>query len=73
VRYLVEHLAEEVVGHCIRACGARSLIKPSPVERIYRDLGFYMRHDSDDQVLATIGRGVLSEETDTSFFRSARG
>lgn len=72
-RYLVEHLAEEVVGHCIRACGARSLIKPSPVERIYRDLGFYVRHDSDDQVLATIGRGVLSEETDTSFFRSPRG
>lgn len=72
-RYLVEHLAEEVVGHCMRACGARSLIRPSPVERIYRDLGFYMRHDSDDQVLATIGRGVLGEETDVSFFRSARG
>ncbi len=72
-RYLIEHLAEEVVCHCIRACGARSLIKPSPVERIYRDLGFYLRHDSDDQVLATIGRGVLGEEIDTSFFRSTRG
>ncbi len=72
-RYLVEHLAEEVVGHCTRACGARSLIKPSPVERIYRDLGFYLRHDSDDQVLATIGRDVLGEEIDASFFRSPRG
>jgi len=72
-RYLVEHLAEEVVSHCIRACGARSLIKPSPVERIYRDLGFYLRHDSDDQVLATVGRAVLGEETDASFFRSPRG
>jgi alkylation response protein AidB-like acyl-CoA dehydrogenase len=68
-RYLVEHLAEEVVSHCIRACGARSLIRPSPVERIYRDLGFYVRHDSDDQVLATIGRGVLGDGADTSFFR----
>ncbi|HXW24566.1 MAG TPA: hypothetical protein VEK73_07460, partial [Xanthobacteraceae bacterium] len=55
---------------CIRACGARSLIKPSPIERIYRDLGFYVRHDSDDQVLATIGRGVLGEGADTSFFRT---
>jgi alkylation response protein AidB-like acyl-CoA dehydrogenase len=72
VRYAVEHLAEDVVGHCMRACGARSLIRPSPVERIYRDLGFYFRHDSDDQVLATIGRSVLGEETDVSFFRSAR-
>jgi alkylation response protein AidB-like acyl-CoA dehydrogenase len=72
-RYLVEHLAEEVVGHCTRACGARSLIKPSPVERIYRDLGFYLRHDSDDQVLATIGRDVLGEQIDASFFRSPRG
>jgi alkylation response protein AidB-like acyl-CoA dehydrogenase len=69
-RYFVEHLAEDVVRHCTRACGARSLIRPSPVERIYRDLGFYVRHDSDDQVLATIGRAVLGEETDVSFFRS---
>jgi alkylation response protein AidB-like acyl-CoA dehydrogenase len=69
VRYLVEHLAEDVVRHCMRSCGARSLIRPSPVERIYRDLGFYVRHDSDDQVLATIGRAVLGEETDVSFFR----
>ena len=69
VRYLVEQLAEDVVRRCMRACGARSLIRPSPVERIYRDLGFYVRHDSDDQVLATIGRAVLGEETDVSFFR----
>jgi alkylation response protein AidB-like acyl-CoA dehydrogenase len=71
-RYLVEHLAEDVVGHCIRACGARSLIKPSPIERIYRDLGFYVRHDSDDQILSAIGRGVLGDSADLSFFRAAR-
>lgn len=72
-RYLVEQLALEVVDHCIHACGARSLVKPSPIERIYRDLGFYARHDSDDQVLATIGRGVLGEEMDVAFFGPARG
>ena len=38
VRYLVEKLATETLDHCIRACGARALLKPSPVERIYRDL-----------------------------------
>ena len=31
-------LAEETVKHCIRACGARCLIRPSVLERIYRDL-----------------------------------
>ena len=72
VRYLVEQLAEDVVRRCMRACGARSLIRPSPVERIYRDLGFYLRHDSDDQVLSTIGRDVLGDPADISFFRAVR-
>jgi alkylation response protein AidB-like acyl-CoA dehydrogenase len=70
-RYLVEQLARETVEHAIHACGARSLMRPSPVERIYRDLGFYARHDSDDQVLATVGRAVLGERADAAFFRSA--
>jgi alkylation response protein AidB-like acyl-CoA dehydrogenase len=65
----VEHLAEQSVHHCIRACGARSLIRPSPVERILRDLTFYLRHDNDDHVLATIGREVLGERHDASFYK----
>jgi alkylation response protein AidB-like acyl-CoA dehydrogenase len=69
VRHLVEHLAEESVHHCIRACGARSLVRPSPVERILRDLTFYLRHDNDDHVLATIGREVLGERHDVSFYK----
>ena len=69
VRHLVEHLAEQSVHHCIRACGARSLIRPSPVERILRDLTFYLRHDNDDHVLATIGRQVLGERHDVSFYK----
>ncbi len=68
-RHLVEHLAEETVQHAIRACGARSLIRPSPIERILRDLSFYLRHDNDDQVLATIGRAVLGEPFDASFYK----
>ncbi|MFF2412101.1 acyl-CoA dehydrogenase family protein [Streptomyces sp. NPDC058092] len=67
--HVIEHLAEETVHHVIRACGARSLIRPSPVERILRDLTFYELHDNDDHVLATIGQAVLGEQHDPSFHR----
>lgn len=68
-RHLVEHLALETVDHSVRACGARSLVKPSPVERILRDLSFYVRHDNDDHILATIGRAALGESYDPSFYK----
>jgi alkylation response protein AidB-like acyl-CoA dehydrogenase len=68
-RYLVEHLAEKTVQHAIRACGARALIRPSPLERILRDLSFYIRHDNDDQILATIGKAVLGQPFDVSFYK----
>ncbi len=68
-RHLVEHLAEETVQHCIRACGARCLIRPSPVERILRDLSFYLRHDNDDHILATVGKALLGQRYDPSFHK----
>lgn len=68
-RYLVEHLAEDSVREAIRACGARCLIKPSAIERIYRDLSFYIRHDNDDHVLAAVGRSLLGLEHDHAFHR----
>lgn len=68
-RHIAEHLALETVDHCIRACGARALLRPSPVERILRDLTFYVRHDNDDHVLATIGRSVLGKPHDPSFYK----
>jgi alkylation response protein AidB-like acyl-CoA dehydrogenase len=68
-RHLVEHLALDTVNQCIRACGARSLVRPSPVERILRDLTFYVRHDNDDHILATIGRAELGEPHDSSFYK----
>src|SRR5262245_478832 len=45
-RHLVEHLAQETVENAVRACGARLLNRPSPVERILRDLSIYIRHDN---------------------------
>jgi alkylation response protein AidB-like acyl-CoA dehydrogenase len=68
-RHLVEHFALETVNHCVRACGARALNRPSPIERVMRDLAMYVRHDNDDQVLATIGRSVLGRSFDSSFFK----
>jgi alkylation response protein AidB-like acyl-CoA dehydrogenase len=68
-RHIIEHLAEDTVKRTIRACGARSLNRPSPLERIYRDLSFYVRHDNDDHLLATIGRSLLGQQHDPSFFK----
>jgi alkylation response protein AidB-like acyl-CoA dehydrogenase len=68
-RHMMEHLAADTVGRSIRACGARSLNRPSPLERIYRDLSLYVRHDNDDHLLATIGRSVMGQQHDPSFFK----
>jgi alkylation response protein AidB-like acyl-CoA dehydrogenase len=67
-RFLLERWATDAVDHAVRACGARSLIRPSPLERYYRDLSFYVRHDNADHVLATIGRERLGLPHDGSFF-----
>jgi hypothetical protein len=39
------------------------------MERVLRDLAIYVRHDNDDQVLATIGRAILGRTFDSSFFK----
>jgi alkylation response protein AidB-like acyl-CoA dehydrogenase len=67
-RFLLERFATDALDHAVRACGARSLIRPSPLERIYRDLSFYVRHDNADHILATIGRELLGQAYDGSFF-----
>ena len=68
-RHVVEHLAEATVKHCIQACGARCLNRPSILERIFRDLSFYVRHDNDDHILAMIGKSVLGLTHDPSFYK----
>jgi alkylation response protein AidB-like acyl-CoA dehydrogenase len=72
-RYLLGEWATDTVQQALHACGARALIRPSPLERIYRDLSFYGLHDNSDLVLATIGREVLGLPHDASFFNSAPG
>jgi alkylation response protein AidB-like acyl-CoA dehydrogenase len=70
-RYFLETLAKDVLENSIHACGARALIRPSALERIYRDLSFYVRHDNLDHILATIGKSVLGLSHDASFFKQA--
>ena len=67
-RHLIEHLALDTVQRGIRACGARALNRPSRLEKIYRDLSFYVRHDNDDHNLATIGKSLLGRDFDPSFY-----
>ena len=67
-RHVIEHLAEDALKHCIRACGARSLNPARDLERIYRDLSFYVRHDNDDHILATIGRALLGQSHIDPFY-----
>lgn len=69
-RYQIEQLTTQTIDHAIHICGARSLIQPSPLERIFRDLSFYVRHDNDDQLLATIGKSALGQSHDPSFFNN---
>jgi alkylation response protein AidB-like acyl-CoA dehydrogenase len=69
VRYLVEQLVTQTVEHAVHTCGARALIQPGPLERILRDVTLYARHDDDDQVLATIGKSILGQTHDRSFFK----
>ncbi len=69
-RHIIEHLAEDTVKRAIRACGARSLNRPAPLERLYRDLSFYVRHENDDHSLAMIGKAILGLPYDASFYRT---
>ena len=72
-RYLTEKLAMDILNHCVKTCGARSLIQPSSLERIYRDLSFYVLHDNCDRVLSSIGQDILGQSCDRSFFNVPKG
>ncbi|EDN72964.1 hypothetical protein BGS_0085 [Beggiatoa sp. SS] len=68
VRHIMEHLAQDTVNRCIRACGSRSLNRPSPIERIYRDLSHFVRHDMDHHNLAMFVKSILGQSYDASFY-----
>jgi alkylation response protein AidB-like acyl-CoA dehydrogenase len=67
-RWQLEQLSMETIQHALHICGARSLMKPGALERIYRNLSFYSRHDNDDVLLSSIGKSTLGIGTDLSFY-----
>src|SRR5215470_2217291 len=52
VRYLLEAWATDTVQHALHACGARGLIRPSSLERIYRDFSFYVPYSALTKALS---------------------
>lgn len=57
--HTIENLVEDTLKRCIHACGAGILNRPSPIERIYRDLPFYIHRNEHN--LARMGKAILGE------------
>jgi alkylation response protein AidB-like acyl-CoA dehydrogenase len=62
MRRTIERIGLEVMEHAIRSSGARSLLRPNPLERLVRDLTMYLRQPAPDLVLERAGKFVLKTE-----------
>lgn len=69
-RAVGETQAMEVVHLAVRMCGATALLQSYPLGRILRDLQTYVRHESIDRILTSIGRACLGFDYDPNFARS---
>lgn len=63
-RHFAEECLHQVIEHALRACGSRALMHHYPLDRVVRDMTFYMRHENDDAILANIGRSLLGMQAD---------
>lgn len=62
VRLAIEETCLRVLDLVQRSAGARGLLRPSPIERIVRDLTFYLRQPAPDAALAMVGQAVLESD-----------
>ena len=69
LKVLATTTMEYCANEAMQVLGGAGYLRGSKVERIYRDLSIYIRHDNDDQILATIGKAVLGKAHDTSFYK----
>jgi alkylation response protein AidB-like acyl-CoA dehydrogenase len=69
-RAVGEMQAMEVVHLAVRMCGATALLENFPLGRILRDLQTYVRHESIDRILTSVGRACLGFDYDPNFARS---
>ena len=58
-RLAIEALCREVAELARRSVGARGLIRPHPIERIWRDLMLYLCQAGPDAALEAVGRRAL--------------
>jgi alkylation response protein AidB-like acyl-CoA dehydrogenase len=69
-RAVGEMQAMEVVHLAVRMCGATALLESFPLGRILRDLQTYVRHESIDRILTSVGRACLGFDYDPNFART---
>lgn len=69
-RAVGERLAMRAVQLAIRVGGATALLESYPLGRILRDLQMYVRHESIDKILTSIGQACLGLTYDPNFARS---
>lgn len=62
MRSAVERIGLTVMQLAERCVGARGLLKPSPLERLHRDLTHYLRQPAPDAVLAAAGEHALASD-----------
>ncbi|MDB5818986.1 MAG: hypothetical protein JWQ11_2626, partial [Rhizobacter sp.] len=60
VRSAIEEICIRTMRLAERSVGARGLLRPSPFERLHRDLTHYLRQPAPDAAMADIGRHVLT-------------
>lgn len=61
-RLAIEDACLRVLDLAQRSAGARGLLRPSPIERLVRDLTFYLRQPAPDAALAAVGQAVLDSD-----------
>lgn len=62
MRSAIEAIGLRVMQLAERCVGARGLLRPSPLERLHRDLTHYLRQPAPDEVLASAGAHVLDSD-----------
>lgn len=61
-RLAIEAICTQIMQVTVQSAGARAMLRPDPIERIVRDLTFYLRQPAPDAALAGVGEFALEKE-----------
>ncbi|MGI4749828.1 MAG: acyl-CoA dehydrogenase family protein [Janthinobacterium lividum] len=62
VRTVIAEICTRVIHLSEQSVGARGLMRPNNLERIHRDLTFYLRQPAPDATITSIGAYVLNQD-----------